>query len=145
MDPSMWLTPQQLDECCSFGRVLKSMFEDLEEVWYKTLRRTRSRIISYYVCILVCLSVYIMMAIKYSFYIVCNPSTQNPRKALSSWAKNKSLISNFPWLDRLRGVEVGIKVHYISSILPFTISDLYSIYLTPLHRTLWVVSESMLT
>jgi len=35
-----------------------------------------------------------MTAVKYSFYILWKPSAQYLRKALSSWAKNRSGISN---------------------------------------------------
>lgn len=39
-------------------------------------------------------SVYMMTAVKYNFYILRKPSAQYPRKALSSWAENRSGIPN---------------------------------------------------
>ena len=69
MDPSMWLTKQQLDCCCLMQSYSISKLIDLEAAWYINLTCTKSHSSSCKACISIWVSVSLKKAIKYCFYI----------------------------------------------------------------------------
>ena len=110
-NPNKWLITHQFD-CYCWCKVLQSTLVDLKVAWYITLWRTRNHSNFTKACISIFFfSGCMMTTIKYCFYIVWKPRSRNPRKALSSWAKNKFEKSKYAYLDSLRVIEVGIMIH----------------------------------